>query len=156
VSAALLWLLLGLALAPMALLDMYIAAPAWLLFGWGVLVAALAAPFLGRRSLLFRLAFALAIVAALAAVYSAPWNSRKSFLMDFRRIEPGMTTAEVDRLMAPYLVGTGWPDPGNAHAEFAIDSARVYRHSTTGEYNSDWGIVHHNGGRVTKTEFSAD
>jgi hypothetical protein len=44
----------------------------------------------------------------------------------------------------------------NAHAEFAIESARVYRHSTTGEYNSDWGIVHHNGGRVTKTEFSAD
>ena len=133
-------------------------------------------PFVAQRS---RLAVLVAIIAAIGALYFVPWSTRKPFLRDLYSIQPGMTEADVRRIMGRYIEGTGWPaaygatpagtgtltdiGTGATHAtgttpmgEMTIESSLVYRHATNGDFNSDWGIVALKDGKVTGVSFSPD
>jgi hypothetical protein len=89
-----------------------------------------------------------------------------------------MREDEVRNIMAGYMEGTGWPavyggeshgegivnDPGSGSSypasevdgELAIKNSLVFRHSDDGAYNSDWGIVTFEEGRVVSVDFSPD
>lgn len=170
-----------LALALFAFAEVLLAMPVawWLylplvpLFGLGIL---------RRQSLAAqwsRLTAFLAIIATIAALYFVPWSMRKPFLRDLYSIQPGMTEADVHRIMGRYMEGTGWPaiyggthpdtgtltdvGTGATHAtgstptgEMTIKSSLVFRHSTDGAFNSDWGIVILKDGKVTGVSFSPD
>jgi hypothetical protein len=120
-------------------------------------------------------------VLCLVGLYVIPWNSRKPFLRDFDRIRPGMTFADVETIMEGYMKGTGWPaiDTSNSNpsgtgtlhevgtdlslpttntpdGELAIRDSIVYRHSNEGQFNSDWGIVKFQDGKVMAKAFMRD
>jgi hypothetical protein len=108
------------------------------------------------------------------------WTTRKPFLRDLARVRVGMTEAEVRHIMGRYTQGTGWPanpfdtstnatgtltDVGSGSqystttspsGEMATQGLLVFRHSTDGAFNSDWGIVCLSNGRVVGVEFSPD
>jgi hypothetical protein len=126
-----------------------------------------------------RLAAFAGVVAFIATLYFVPWSSRKPFLHDLYRIQPGMSEADVRRIMGRYREGTGWPaayggnpagtgtltdlGTGATHAtgttptgEMTIQNSLIFRHSTDGAFDSDWGVVEFKDGRVTGVSFSAD
>lgn len=86
----------------------------------------------------------LAFLLALLVLCWTPWNMRKIFLQDFRRIDPEMSIGEVSTVMAGY--------------ELVYQSTRAmsFRHSTQPRYDSDVGVVYLEEGRVVRTEFSSD
>jgi hypothetical protein len=101
----------------------------------------------------------------------SPWNSRDRFLRVFDLVHEGMTEQEVDVLLRDYLRGTGIPNvrnvttiavgadihPGDPSAsQLSPRGCQVYRHSTSGLWNGDWGIVCYRAGRVVSTAFSPD
>ncbi len=97
-----------------------------------------------------------ALLALLGTLYLVPWSSRKPFLRALDSIKLGMTEAEVHQRMAGYKLGTGWIIPGQNPAEFAPADSLVFRHSDDPEFNSDWGIVTLQRGKVTAVQFSPD
>ena len=178
---AIVTLVASLALALFALAEVLLAMPVawWLylslipLFAFGIVHRQPAA------SQVRRLAAFAGVVAFIAALYFVPWSSRKPFLHDLYSIQPGMSEADVRRIMGRYMEGTGWPavyggspagsgtltdlGTGATHAtgttssgEMTIQSSLVFRHSTDGAFDSDWGIVEFKDGRVTGVSFSAD
>ena len=115
----------------------------------------------------------------LAVLHFVPWSTRKPFLRDLGRIQPGMTEAEARQIMGRYLEGTGWPGEvdgaavpaGRLHdlgsgatlatkvspdGQLGFRNAVVYRHSTQAAFNSDWGIVTFKDGKVSGVSFSPD
>ena len=88
-----------------------------------------------------------------------PWDSRERFVHDLARVDPGMTPEQVDAVLGSYISGTGWPgnpfDAGEP-AEFQVEGCEVYRHCDDCSYESDWGVVCFEGGRVSKVTFSPD
>lgn len=118
---------------------------------------------------------AAALIAGLVVLYAVPWTTRKAFLLDLHRIEVGMTEIQADTIMYPYIRGSGWPacplpvpcspvkgEPAPRHGVngFMLPAAptgkqRIYRHSDS-RFDSDWGIVLLNDGRVVSVEFSGD
>lgn len=178
----LLFAIATIALALFALCEIGMAYPvAWWLYSSVALTftIALALP-ASIRTRLPRLLALVAIVAIIAALYFVPWTSRKPFLRDLDCIRVGMTEPEVWQIMGRYLEGTGWPaspfdnptngpgtltDAGSGSqystsnspsGEVVIREAIVFRHSTDGAFNSDWGIVSLSSGRVVRVEFSPD
>ena len=121
-----------------------------------------------------------AVIAGIAVLYFVEWTSRKPFLCDLARVHVGMTEAEVRRIMGRYIEGTGWPaspfdtttnssstltdvSSGSQYSTttspagaMVIRDSLVFRHSTVGAFNSDWGIVSLSSGRVVRVEFSPD
>ena len=115
-------------------------------------------------------------VASLVVLYAVPWNSRKVFLRDLDRVRPGMTVEDVESIMGSYMKGTGWPAGPAASSDtltevgtditlktsvsrsgqLEIDDSIVYRHSNDDAFNSDWGIVQFNDGKVVQTTFMPD
>ena len=132
------------------------------------------------RSQLPRIGVLLAVIVVIAALYSVEWTTRKPFLRDLARVRVGMTEAEVRGIMGRYMEGTGWPaNPFNTSTnasstltdvgsgsqysttsspsgEMVVRDSLVFRHSTDGAFNSDWGIVSLSSGRVVRVEFSPD
>jgi hypothetical protein len=120
------------------------------------------------------------VIAVIAPLYFVDWTTRKPFLRDLARVHVGMTEAEVRRIMGRYMEGTGWPalpgsDPSNASGtlniagsasqyatetspsgHMVIRDSLVFRHSNSGAFNSDWGIISLSSGRVARVEFSPD
>ena len=169
------------ALGAFALSEVLLAIPvAWWLY---LLLVALFAFGLLRRQPVsaqaWRLSAFFAVVAAIATLHFVPWTSRKPFLRDLYSIRPGMTEADVRRIMGHYTEGTGWPavyggtpagtgtltdiGTGATHAtgttpagEMTIQSSLVFRHDIVGGFNSDWGIVALKDGKVTGVSFSPD
>ena len=106
------------------------------------------------------------------------YTSRKAFLRDFYSIKVGMSQNEVQSIMGKYITGTGWPaygmNPGdhgelaeagsnrefqttaNQQGELELRNSVVYRHSRDGRYDSDWGVVKFENGRVVGIEFLPD
>jgi len=124
------------------------------------------------------LVFAL-LIAITAGLYRVPWTSRKPFLRDLYSIRVGMNEAQVRQIMDGYIEGTGWParvpgatqdvqrviDPmgGGTYAtarsaagDMGVVDSIVFRHSTEAHFNSDWGIVKLQDGRVVDVSFSPD
>lgn len=145
-----------LSIAMAALLDSMAALSPLALLLWFSVSILLLLPFCIPQPRRFRFGIPAALLVLLACVNLLPWNSRKVFLGDFRRIEPGMTVAQVESVMSQYRKGTGWPLPDGKPGEFAPPDSLVYRHATSGDYDSDWGVVRFAEGRVVATEFMAD
>jgi hypothetical protein len=101
-----------------------------------------------------------AICLSLVVLHLVPWPTRDPFLADLFSIRPGMTPAQVEKIMARHQRGTGWPanplDPSQKGGEFVIPGALVFRPAWAGPGDSDWGIVYLKRGRVTRVEFSPD
>lgn len=98
----------------------------------------------------------------LPILHLVEWSSREPFLRDLHRVQAGMTPQEVEAIMEHYIRGTGWPASGLAEGalaatgELRLKGCDVYRHSNRGEFDSDWGIVCFEAGRVANVEFSHD
>ena len=92
-------------------------------------------------------------IAALLVLQIVPWTTRKPFLRQLHQVEVGMTRGEVLAIMAGYRQGTGWHLQGQ---ELQLDAALVFRHSDDGRFNSDWGVVQFDEGRVSTVEFLPD
>jgi hypothetical protein len=77
-------------------------------------------------------------------VWAIPWNSRKAFFRDFRTIKPGMTIAQVEAKMRPYIRDAGRDTDA---------SKRVYRHCDDmySERGQDYGEVQFKNGKVVST-----
>lgn len=118
--------------------------------------------FLSGGSWKIREAAVLGFVVALGVLWVVPWTPRKAFLRDLDRVELGMTRAEVEEVMSGYIRGTGWPAgplDAQGHAppgELRVHQAEVFRHSTTGDFDSDWGVVYFENDRVRAVEFLPD
>lgn len=114
---------------------------------------------------------------AWAFLWLVPFSETTRFLADLRKVQPGMTVAEAEEIMAGYLRGTGWPaipeldgsrpitDVGsgqtlNTYAtedgELGIQDALVFRFSNAPRHNSSWGIIQVGNGRVSHTDFWPD
>jgi hypothetical protein len=172
----------AIALALFALCEVAMAYPvAWWLYLCVAIVfaAGLIRP-VSLRSQLARIGVLVTVIAVIATLYLVEWTTRKPFLRDLDRIRVGMTEAEVRRIMGRYMEGTGWPanpfdastnasntltDVGSGSqystttspsGEMVIRDSIVFRHSTDGAFNSDWGIVSLSSGRVVRVEFSPD
>lgn len=112
------------------------------------------------------LVLTLVCLVLLAVLYLVPWNSRKVFLEDLWAVKPGMSVPEMEGIMGKYIRGSGWPanplgSGGSAGGGQLTPSrpgleSRVYRHSTDGRFNSDWGVVYIKEGKVVGTEFFPD
>jgi len=139
-----------------ALLDSIAALSPLALLLWFAVSTLLLLPLCIPQPLGFRFGIPAALLVLLACVHLMPWNSRKAFLRDFRRIESGMSVAQVESAMSQYRKGTGWPRPDGKAGEFAPPDSLVYRHATSGDYDSDWGVVRFAEGRVVATEFMPD
>jgi CheY-like chemotaxis protein len=108
------------------------------------------APFLERYG------FEIAVAAnGKEALQFVDWNSRKPFLKDFYRIEEGMTSAQVDRIMASYIRENDGGLPGTERDDL-VDGRLIFRHTDQGWGDSDLGVVTLKSGRVTETEFFPD
>ncbi len=101
----------------------------------------------GRQRTKHVLSCLVAMAVSLACLYWIPWTSRKVFLTKFRRIEHGMSVGSVDTLLK-----------GHEFTESLSPPARVrsYRHSRSGRFDSDFGIVRFQDGHVVGTEFLPD
>ena len=120
-----------------------------------------------------------ALLATMAILSLAPWNGTKTFLQDLYRIEPGMTEADVHRIMARYPEGTGWPavdggtpdgagtlvdgGTGAAYAtgstpagQMTINNSLVFRPLSDGPGDCNWGVVRFENGKVVGVSFSPD
>jgi hypothetical protein len=103
-------------------------------------------------------------VAVLVSVRFVDWNSRKPFLKDLGQIEEGMTVNRVDQIMAGYERGPEADQPpilepaedGSGPEARADRTWVVYRHTTEGWGNSDWGVVGFQDGVVVETRFLPD
>jgi hypothetical protein len=170
----------GFLLALMALYEVLLELPvAWWLYAavtvaWAAAISVTLGKSLPHRTLVVPIA---GIIIAWV-LYFVPWSIRKPFLRDLYSIQPGMNEDEVRNIMAGYMEGTGWPAlyVGESHGEgfvndfgtgtgypatefdgeLAIKNSLVFRHSDDGAYNSDWGIVTLEEGRVVSVDFSPD
>ncbi len=105
--------------------------------------------------------FLCSLVILVAAYYGKKGLAeRKPFLQTLYTIEPGMTEAEVDRIMFSYikLDGTQQLLPlAGSRASSGYSGTRLFRRPPQGPANdADRGIVHFLDGRVTSIDFSAD
>lgn len=89
----------------------------------------------------------LVVAAIIAALRLGVWSPRKPIVEDLRRVEQGMTAAQVEAIMAPYRARSNVSDGGRR---------MIYRHSDDGRYNADLAIIELEDGRVVRTEFSPD
>jgi hypothetical protein len=146
--------------------------------GYGLFCTLILLPLLlWKASWLKFVCYALMIL-SLGVLYFVPWNSRKPFLRDFEKIRIGMTVSEVEMIMGDYIKGTGWQalrsakfspatpmEPSsdrtmktsdNPSGELEIQDSIVYRHSNEGAFNSDWGVVIFEAGKVVGKTFMPD
>jgi hypothetical protein len=71
-----------------------------------------------------------------------------------------MTVPQVERIMGKYMKGRGskWGQP---ESTYPIDSAHAtgvmtYRWSNEAQFDSDWGVVRFENGKVVSTDFEPD
>jgi hypothetical protein len=111
-----------------------------------------------RRWMLVASVLAAALVVAMLA---SPWHSRKRFIWDLYSVQTGMTVDEVEAIMGRYTKGAGkkW---GQSAAAFPEGEERdratgimTYRWNDS-DYDSDWGQVKFEQGRVVGVEFLPD
>lgn len=102
-----------------------------------------------------RLRWLIAVNALVLSLYLVPWSTRKPFLRHFDSIRPGMTVAEVDRVMAGYWRYASLTSPGPGQG--AGPSGHItFRHSNHALLNMDLGGVTFQDGRVVDVDFLPD
>lgn len=171
----------SIALVLLALAESGLAWPvAWWLYL--ALIAASAVALLRWRLLRAQRAQTIAFVLVLTLIgllFLVPWTTRKPFLRDLYSIRVGMDEAQVQQIMDGYIDGTGWPAraPGatqdvqqvidamgegtyatarTAAGDMGVADSIVFRHPTEPHFNSDWGSVRFQDGRVVGVSFSPD
>ena len=98
----------------------------------------------------------------LFSVQFVNWNSRKTFLRSFHRIEVGMSAPQVEQIMLGYMKDYGGGSPGSwPQTQFDDEGAIVngsvtFRHTREGWGDSDWGVATFEDGRVVETRFLPD
>lgn len=124
---------------------------AWYASGLGLLWAAMAgAALVAGRGGWRRMMLVGGVTSALVVgLFLVPWTSRKRFVRTLDRVEVGMTRVEAREVMQPYraYVPNGAVSPG---------TTETYRHSEEGRFNSDFGMVHYEEGRVSQVKFLPD
>ena len=81
--------------------------------------------------------------------YLANWpEGRRAFVSDLNSIEPGMSQAQVEEIMKPYMTGTGRPGMGRSGVFRWCDE--------DGRWDADLGIVRFRGGKVVDVRFLRD
>ena len=137
-------------------------------------VVTLALLFLKRRAH-FRGDWVFIVAAAIVPVVVSlwEWDARKAFTRDLGRIHPGMSRADAEAIMHPWIRGSGFPaNPlggrelhvvgGSSHAaesqedELTLRGCEIFRHQEIGNSSADWGIVCYRDGTVSSVEFSPD
>jgi len=110
-----------------------------------------------RQSWTQRISFAALLVAVAIVIRLVNWTPVKPFLKDLYTIRPGMTEADVNRIMGRYVRGTGWPASinGDSSRELRVPNTVVFR-PTGSPGDSNWGMVQFQDGRVLKVDFSPD
>jgi hypothetical protein len=171
----------ALALALFVLWEIGMAYPVvwWLYLSVAIAFAAALIRPVPVRTQLARISVLLAILGVIVVLYCVEWTTRKPFLRDLARVHVGMTEVQVRHIMGRYMEGTGWPaspfdtssnsstlfivgsssqytTTTSPSGEMLISNSLVFRHSTDGAFNSDFGIVSLSNGRVVKVEFSPD
>lgn len=172
----------GFALVLFGLCEIGMAYPVawWLYLSVAIAFAAGLIRPVSLRSQIARIGALVAVIAAIVTLNLVEWTTRKPFLRDLDGIRIGMTEVEARRIMGRYMEGTGWSanpfdtstnatstltDVGNgsqystttsSSGEMVTQGSLVFRHSTDGAFNSDWGIVSLSNGRVVRVEFSPD
>ena len=150
--------------------------PGKVFIAYGLFWTAVLLPFLLWRPSVLKIRIYMLFLAALIILHAVPWNSRKVFLRDFDKVRVGMTVEEVEAVMGKYMKGTRWPaGPSTTRqvltevgtgismktyetptGELGIQDSVVYRHSNDWAFNSDWGIVQFQEGRVVWKDFTLD
>ena len=100
----------------------------------------------------------------LLILIATPWHPRKRFVRDLESIAVGATVNEVETIMGSYLKGRGakWlqtqaPSYPEGTRRTAATGTMTYRwNDSDGRYDSDWGLVTFENGRVKRTEFAPD
>ncbi len=97
------------------------------------------------------------VLALAVAIRLSEWTPLKPFMRDLHSIEPGMTEAEVDRIMEGYVRGTGWPASSaeGSQGELRFPNTIIFR-PTSLPGDSNWGVVKFQNGRVAEVDFSPD
>lgn len=156
--------LLMVAFAGFAELLLLMPLPLWTYSLAAMLAAAGLVPTSGSRHRAARWGGLALVLVMLAILHAVPWSSRKVFLRDLSRVKPGMTEAEVRRVMEGYIEGTGWPlphggeggDGASSPGELRLLDGLVFRHSELPRFNSDWGVVTFSNGVARSVEFLPD
>lgn len=143
------WVLFAVLVAPPVFVELVLAMPASpLVYLAYAAFAALMQFYLidsvRRRVRLVQLAL---LTVGLLVLHYVPWTSRKVFLADFNRIEPGMTIEEAHSLVAPHS--------RNADLQTG-DIVRGYTHSRHPRFDADIGVVYFSNGRVREARFLWD
>jgi hypothetical protein len=88
------------------------------------------------------------------------WNTRKPFLRDLNSIEMGMSTDDVENIMAGYIQANDGANKPSSESSLSGDSSSsdtlVFRHTNLGWGDSDWGIVTFKEEKVVEVYFSPD
>jgi hypothetical protein len=103
-------------------------------------------------------------VVVLFSTRAVNWNSRKPFLRDLYRVKEGMAVEQVEQIMGQYMRGGYWPshplasveEPISGTEEPASPDIMVYRHTSEGWGDSDWGEIRFEEGRVVEIRFLPD
>lgn len=155
-----------------------VCASATIFIGYGLFCTLILLPLLLWKASWLKFVCYVMMILSLGVLYFVPWNSRKPFLRDFEKIHIGMTVPEVEMIMGNYLKGTGWQTPrstessparptepssdiplnpsDNPSGELGFQDSVVYRHSNEGAFNSDWGVVKFEDGKVVSKTFMPD
>jgi len=112
------------------------------------------------RPVKIRFLTGLLVLTLIMPVRFIDWDTRKPFLKDLYRIQPGMTLPQVEQIMGQYRQGSGWPANPNPEAqhpgELTIPDSIIYRHTDEGWGDSDWGVVTFADERVIEVQFLPD
>ena len=101
-------------------------------------------------------------VAVVAAFYILPWHPRKQFAWDLYSIKSGMNVDEANHKMSKYISGRGGKWPGSDGGLDIVDreswtGTLTFRwNDTDWQYDSDWGQVRFENGKVVSVEFLPD
>jgi hypothetical protein len=93
----------------------------------------------------------IAVNALILALFLVPWSTRKPFLHHLYSIKPGMTEADVVRIMAGYKERTYL-----THSNAGREALYTFRHSDNGFFNADLGVVTIRDGKVVDIRFLPD
>ncbi len=102
-----------------------------------------------------RFASLIAVNAMILALLLVPWTTRKPFLHHLYSIKPGMSVAEVRKIMSRYMVDTKFANYSDSEQK-NLNATHYFRHSDDPMFNADFGMVTFQEGKVINVEFLPD
>lgn len=110
---------------------------------------------LRRRPKRYKLTLLAVFLCAILTVYFVDWTGRKHFLRDFRRIELGMTAAQVDQAMSDYAKFVGPTTEFDKQGQ--VETGKISYRSSRHRWDvTDVAILTLEGGRVVEISYYPD